>query len=195
MVYRVEGVEMRIADIGDSGLVSLAQTGDNAAFEELLARHDGRAFQVALAMLYDDYADASDAMQNARLKCWEALSGYRVTRGKFGAWYRAIVRNCCQTLYSQKRRHGGWMCLDELEEAVSTPLDQLIDLEERSFLRGAVAALPEQQSSAVRLRYLEDYNYREIAAQMDVTKSAVRDHVHRGIRNLRERLGNVGLGA
>ena len=187
---------MRLAELSDNELVLLVRQEDGGAFTELLARHDGRAFQSALAILRDSYDDASDAMQEARIACHQYLETFDSERGDFCDWYLTIVRNCCQRLYKQRQRTVDWMSADDVEEIIASPLEQLVGLEERSYLCGAVDALPPRQAQAVRMRYLEGYEYSEIAAVMGIAQTTVRDHINFGLKNLRERIGVVGeLGA
>ena len=185
---------MRLAIVTDVELCNRSKAGDEAAFSELLARHDGHAYQVALTILGDNYDDAEDALQNARSECWNGLARLNNDRGTFQAWYLGIVRNCCRQLHRRRQRWAGWMPSDE--QKVATPLTHILAIEERSYLQGAVDALPPQQSRAVRLRYLEGCDYSEIATLMGLSESGVRSNIVKGLKNLRERLGDVGeLGA
>jgi len=56
-----------------------------------------------------------------------------------------------------------------------------------------VAALPDQQRTAVVLRFLEDRPYGEIADLMQIDKNTVGPHIHRARSKLRARLGDLGL--
>ena len=161
--------------------------------EELLCRYDGQAYQVALNMLGGRKEDASDAVQDARVSAWQ---NFDQVRGDFCTWYLAIVRNACNRIYRRGQRGIDWPSLDDLDEIIATPLEQLIDRDERSYLRGAIDVLPPQQSRAVRMRYLEGYSNQEVARQMGIAEDTASRHISRGLKNLKERIDNVGfLGA
>ncbi|RPJ03165.1 MAG: sigma-70 family RNA polymerase sigma factor [Chloroflexi bacterium] len=180
---------MKLAELPDSDLVWLARGGSEPAFNELLARHDGRVFDTALTSLRDCRSDAEDAMQDARLACWAGIcAGGQID--DFGAWYLGIARKCCHDFYKNRQRTADWATYDDVEEMVASPLEQIIDLEERSYLHGAVDVLPARQAQAVRMHYLESRDYSEIAREMGITESAVRDATMKGLANLRERLGD-----
>ena len=182
---------MNLAHCEDVELVSLAIDGRKAAFNELIARHDGRAFQIALGIL-KSYDDASDAVQNARIQCWADLSCFDSERGSFCDWFLGIVQHRCLDLHKQRQRSNDWMSIDDVDEMVASPLDALVQCEERSYLRGvldgAIATLPERQSTAVRMRYLEQCEFGEIARAMGVSEKTARNHVSLGLANLKERL-------
>ena len=57
-----------LAAFSDEDLVNRAQNGDNAAFAELIERHQGTCKKVAFSILRDKL-DAEDEVQNA---CWKA---------------------------------------------------------------------------------------------------------------------------
>ena len=157
--------------------------------EELLCRYDGQAYQVALNMLGGRKEDASDAVQDARVSAWQ---NFDQVRGDFCTWYLAIVRNACNRIYRRGQRGIDWPSLDDLDEIIATPLEQLIDRDERSYLRGAIDVLPPQQSRAVRMRYLEGREYSDIAEELGASESLVRMNVSLGLKNLKERIGTVG---
>jgi RNA polymerase sigma factor (sigma-70 family) len=72
-----------------------------------------------------------------------------------------------------------------------------VDVQETATLRvalsAALRALPRRQREAVSLRYLAGFTEAEVAAALEVSAGAVRTHIHRGIRALRERLGDAQL--
>lgn len=181
---------MKLAKLSDIELVWLAQGGSDTAFTEVLARHDGVAFRVAMSVLRDSRSDAEDAMQNARLTCWESIQSYDAERGEFGDWYLEIVRRCCHKVYKRRQRTADWAAHDDVEEVLTSPLEQLVDKDARSYLSGAVDVLPTRQAQVVRMHFLEHRDYPEIAAEMGISEVTVSRHANLGLKNLRDRLGD-----
>jgi RNA polymerase sigma-70 factor, ECF subfamily len=60
----------------DSSLVRRAQAGCLPAYEELAARHAGRAYRTALRML-GNHHDAQDVAQEALVAAWQGLVEFR----------------------------------------------------------------------------------------------------------------------
>jgi RNA polymerase sigma-70 factor (ECF subfamily) len=178
---------MKLALAEDAELVQLAQAGENVALRELFSRHDGAAFQVALNMLYDDYHNASEAVQMARIQCWKVIG--KATPLCFKDWYLGIVRHACQRIYHQQHRTGCWMgLLDDVEPLLVSPLQQIVEREARSYLQGLVDGLPELQRRCVKMKYFGGYTYPEIAEELHITKNYARVSVQRGLTLLRSRL-------
>ena len=75
-------VTERPSDEGD--LVLSAQRGENAAFSELVRRHQRRAYAVARAIVIN-HEDAEDAVQEAFLHAFKAIDRFLPDQA-FGAW-------------------------------------------------------------------------------------------------------------
>ena len=102
---------MSVATIPATGPVSMLESalaGDQRAFGLLLRHHDERMRALAWKLLGDrDRMD--DALQEAYVKAWRSLGGFRQD-ADFGTWLYRITYNAC---------------LDELRRATnrSTPCD------------------------------------------------------------------------
>jgi len=64
------------------------------------------------------------------------------------------------------------------------PGDQLEQSEKKEWIREAVAALPEQLSTAVRLVYFRGLKYREAAEELSVPVGTVKSRVHSAVKRL-----------
>jgi RNA polymerase sigma factor (sigma-70 family) len=63
------------------------------------------------------------------------------------------------------------------------------DADVRVALAGALDRLPRRQREVVVLRYLGGFSEAEVAALTGVSRGTVKTHLHRGLANLRGRLG------
>src|SRR5579859_4041791 len=75
----------------DAALAAAARGGDRAAFSEVVKRHQGTVYRLALRILGDP-GDANDAAQEAFLKAYRNLSSYDPGR-PFAPWLFRIARN------------------------------------------------------------------------------------------------------
>lgn len=73
-----------------------------------------------------------------------------------------------------------------------SPERQTADREELQHLADAIARLPRQCGEAFRLRKVEGYSQREIAARMGVAESTVEKHVAKAVKLLMEAFGRGG---
>lgn len=173
--------------LNDDALVSECLQGDEHAFRLLVERHRGRLYALASGILQDSDL-ASDAVQDAFLKAYGALTEYR-GRGLFGAWIRKILVNQCLSLLRQ--RHS-YLSLEELDgEMVSperSPEEHAVAESEADAIRRAIGRLPAHYRAALVLRVVEGLSYREIAQLLGVPDSTIETWIHRGRLRMRAML-------
>jgi len=172
----------------DEALVERAQGGDMEAMDELVSRHHGIVFRVAMSMLSDADA-AADVAQDAFLKAFRGLKRFRGD-SSFKTWLLTIATNEARGLLRKAGRRGELA----LEAAGPTPSPEpaadlaLEEKEDVSRVMKLLGRLPEKQKQAVTLRIFEELSFREIGEIIGSSEGAARVNYHHGIRRLREML-------
>ena len=173
-----------------------ARGGDRAAFDELVRATYPDAYALAARLLGDEH-DARDAVQEAYLRAYQAIRGFR-GEAAFSTWLYRIVANCAA---SQLERRGriAHHTLDtvtppEADPALADPRPEH-DPEARSLtgadrqrLAGALARLPDRLRVVVVLRDVYELPHDAIAAELGISTAAARVRLHRARRLLREAL-------
>ena len=77
------------SDVDDAYLVRRAQDGYVDAYADLVDRHGGLAYRVALRLL-GNHHDAEDVAQEALVTAWQQLPGFR-GQASFPTWLYQIV--------------------------------------------------------------------------------------------------------
>jgi RNA polymerase sigma factor (sigma-70 family) len=164
---------------------------------DLYERYASRIFGYCLHRL-GSREEAEDAVQTTFLNAFRSLSRGVVPESE-SAWLFKIAENVCLSRHRasfRRRRVEAPADLRAVEETVAAPArpdEELIPLE------GALADMPETQRRALLLREWQGLSYREIAAELEVSQSAVETLIFRARRSLarrleapRERLRRVG---
>ena len=150
--------------------------------------------------------DPSDVVQQTLLHAHRARRQFRgKSEGELAAWLRQILaRNllhCVRDFRRAKRdvscerslaaacdessaRLESWLAAEE-----SSPSQQVQRTEEVLRVAEAVEGLPEGQREAVVLYYWQGCSLAEVAEHLGRSVSAVAGLLHRGLRQLRQRLG------
>ena len=173
-------------------LIERASGGDPAAFNQLMAMHEKRMYAVALRM-FANREDAQDCLQEAMLRIYRAIGGFK-GQSSFSTWvYRITMNTCLDELRRKKNRPS--TSLDNLLDQGWSPSDgdnaperRAIQSETSKTLAGAIRELPEDMRSAIVLRDLQGYSYDEIAQMLDVNVGTIKSRISRGREKLREKL-------
>jgi RNA polymerase sigma-70 factor (ECF subfamily) len=172
----------------DAELVARVRQGDEAAFEQLVLRHQRYVFNLAYRVLGDS-AEAEDVTQEAFVRVWRGLSSFR-GQARFTTWLYRIVHNLCLNRLPGLQRE--LLQAEPLEEVLASPDPSPADLfdarERLAFLHAQLDQLPEKYRLVLTLRYLQHLSYDEVAAVLNVPMGTVKTHIHRARRLLRERL-------
>jgi RNA polymerase sigma factor (sigma-70 family) len=181
-------------DPGETQLAALmraAQSGDAAAYRELLATLAPLVHRMARGRL-GAAEDADDIVQDALLSVHQVRHTYDPAR-RFMPWFAAIVRN--RVIDAQRRlyrRAQGEVAVEILPETFSAAAANEIEgsLATSDELRQAMAKLPAGQRQAVELLRLRELSLREASGVSGVSEGALKVSMHRAMKTLRKLVGS-----
>ena len=174
--------------LDEEELVTRAQQGDAAAYEELVRIHQGIAFRTAY-LIAGSTTDAEEAAHDAFVKAYRALCRFR--RGRpFRPWLLAIVANEARNRSrSARRRHA--LALRAAEEirpgdAAPSPEAAALGRERQNLVLTAVNRLSEEHRLVVACRYFLDLSEADTAAALGIRTGTVKSRLARALERLRE---------
>ncbi len=171
----------------DQQLVVRVQKGDKSAFDLLVRKYQHRIAKLVSRYVYDR-SEVEDVTQEAFIKAFRAIKGFRGESAFYTWLYRIAVNTAKNYLVAQGRRP---LTADlETEEAeaidigsnvrdVTTPERQLLADEIGRTVEQALAQLPEDLRTAITLREIDGLSYEEIAEIMDCPIGTVRSRIFR----------------
>jgi RNA polymerase sigma-70 factor (ECF subfamily) len=166
----------------DRDLVRAARAGDRVAYGELYRRYAPTVHGVLLARVAPDHVD--DLLQEVFLKAMTQITHLRED-DHFGGWIAAIARNRAADHYRQTRE---MQSTEDFASSIATRETPGSQAEARIAL-AAIQALPDAYRETLALRLVEGMTGPEIANRTGLTPESVRVNLHRGLKLLRERLG------
>lgn len=178
----------------DADLIARVRSGQTSAFAEIVHRYkDGLVGY--LIRLLGDRERAEDLAQEAFLRLYERSSSYE-ERGQLKAYLFRIATN---QLRSEERRALRWDRIRYLLRGSNggAPNQEraLLQDELRHELLKAIAALPLRFRTALVLREIEGWSYRNISETLDCSEGTVKSRIHRARDLLRRRLAPYWQGA
>lgn len=176
-----------MAEADFAAKVSAAQTGDPAAFSQLVRDFHALVLQEAQRLLRDPH-EAQDCTQEAFAEAFATLERLREPLA-WPAWLRSIVRHRC--LRRLRRRD---LQLVPLSDEVAALVPDLAGASRERFLEQwahagrLIAALPPLERDVSVLFYLKQCSQQEIATFLELPLSTVNNRLHQA----RERLVHFG---
>jgi RNA polymerase sigma-70 factor (ECF subfamily) len=170
-------------------VLNRAQTGDHAAFAEIVREHQSLVFSIACHYVRDRDT-AEELAQEVFLHLYRNL-GTIESAPHLLNWLRRVTvqRSIDQTRRAKYRPKSG---LESAPEPAAIPeqSDPLMS----TMLRKLVGALPERARAVVILRYQEDLEPSEIADILELPVGTVKSSLHRALGLLRGKLERAGKG-
>lgn len=175
-----------LADAGqgpltDLELVNQSKNGDTEAFSELVRRHQHVVFNVAYRFMRESSL-AEDMAQEAFLKAYRLLKGFRGDCS-FSTWmYRVTCSVCLTELNRRKRRNE---VEQELQHHTETSEEPAENPDMPEMIRRCVNRLPDRYVQIITLYYLKGISYEEIAQVMNIPMGTLKTWMFRARKQLR----------
>lgn len=162
---------------------------------QIIAQHGARIAQ--LAAWYLDGRDVDDVLQDIWASVYRNLWQLD-DEARLLPWLKAITFHACvdyrKARATRLRRESplppeGWSALESFVSDDSPRLDEILETRElQQVVSGALDRLPGSYGLLLRLRYMKDLSYQEIADATEVSVNLVKQRLHQGREILRSRL-------
>ncbi len=176
-------------------LVERFQSGDEAAFDELVRLLAPRVYRFCVSVLREA-DEAFDAAQDVFCRLHRGLSGFE-RRSAFSTWFRTLMLNVCRSRL-KRRAARRWRpvessVLDRRPSTCEDPEGEAERAELRRLVMEELERLGDSQREILLLREVEGLSYEEIAEVLGLEMGTVKSRLFRaraalGAR-LRKRLG------
>ena len=127
----------------------------------------------------------TEAMQNTLLGMWQHVD--KLNGKKAGAYIYRIMLTANSKAWRDRIGRNGHFNKNQLDIQES-PDEKLDRTELTEMVRRAISHLPTRQSKAIVMRYLEQQDYGNIAAQLRCSQAGARSHVSKAIATLKGKL-------
>jgi RNA polymerase sigma-70 factor (ECF subfamily) len=124
----------------------------------------------------------------------EAADRFDPGRGPARAWlfwiaHSRMVDSLRRGQVEDRARRRLGMPVREVTDRDIERVEELVDMSRAFDAQALVADLPEEQRQAVLARVVDERDYADIAAELEVSQAVVRQRVSRGLARLRARIG------
>jgi RNA polymerase sigma-70 factor, ECF subfamily len=175
-----------LAGAEERAVIKAAQTGSEAAVEELFRRHWPHTHRAAY-LIVRDAAAAEDIAQEAFLSALSALDRFD-RRRPFAPWlHRIAVNRAIDWSRARAVRHEVAATGTLIDTTGAAPAAE--ELERGNEIEAALGRLSAEHRAVVILRYLLDYTPGEIGRMLDLPRGTVNSRLRRALDRLSGLIG------
>lgn len=190
------------ADVPDADLVRAAQSGDTAAFDQLVGRYRSRIFGMIYNMVHNEQ-DAWDLAQDSFVKAWKSIARFR-GQSSFYTWIYRIVMNVTIDSLRKKQVKGGGAEFDDaiqlrdidpasrtVPKADALPHERMEQGEIRGRIDEAIGQLSPEHRAVILMKEIEGMQYHEIAESLGCSIGTVMSRLFYARKKLQTLLRDV----
>ena len=184
----------------EGSLLAKAKEGDQDAFGKLVEMYQQRVFSVAYRFV-QNVDEANDLTQQAWVKAWKKISGFK-GESAFFTWMYRVVSFVCLDHIRKKKRLAEYELLEGTQphravgtepaaSVASRPDRELEHSEIRERFQEALQRLPVEQRMALTMREVDHLSYEEIARAMKCRKGTVMSRIFYARKSLQSELQDL----
>ena len=187
------------ASLSDQQLISLYLSGDEAAFEFLLNRHQQQVYSKIFFIVRDSDL-ANDLFQDTFIEVVNTLKGGKYNEeGKFLPWVLRIAHNISIDHFRRGKKMRMMRATDEFDVFDTLPSDQMhaedqmIQDQIHQDVRELLDCLPEEQREVVHMRIERELSFQEIADETGVSINTALGRMRYALINMRRAMEERGV--
>ena len=181
----------------DQPLVARAQSGDAAAFDELVIKYSPRLYGLIYNMT-SNHEDTNDMLQDVFAKAYRAIKGFR-GKSSFYTWIHTIAVNMTLN-FLKKRGRRYHLSLDDVDASIqndkefieltsaSSPVREADLTELQRRLNESMMKLSDEHRAVVTMFHIQGMPHAEISKILGVSEGTVRSRLFYANRQLQNYL-------
>lgn len=176
----------------DTECIRMVLLGEKGYFSFLVEKYQDKAYNLCFKILRNK-EEARDSAQEAFIKAYEALPGFRLDSA-FSTWFYRIIYNTCISKIRKDRFTGGFEPEDAVWNDYSVDNEAISNLnveDMRKLLKGAYAVLNPDEIFLAEQFYREECSIEELAGMTGLTQSNVKVKLFRARQKMHEQIKSV----
>ena len=186
-----------LAAFEDDDLALALQAGNEAAFDALVKRHQGRVYAVAYRVTLNR-EDALDVAQEAFVKAYRKIHSWKPGSG-FVPWLMRLTTNQAIDSLRRQKRHRHESLDRKLEQQGSVMPDNPVRETDRQAgaheigerVEQALVVLSPSQRAVFAMRHYDGLQLSEIADALGCTVGSVKVHLFRALKKMQVELSDL----
>lgn len=162
--------------------------GDFEAFDQLFRCYNQRLYFFAKSILKDK-EDACDVVQEVFLRIWRTREKIDEKQSFRSLIFTIAYNNIVDTLRKKISERNFRSQLIDIAIVNESPVDEKIEFDELdSYCRKVIEEMPPRRKEIYKLHRFSEMSYEEIAGNLNISVSTVRNQMTKAISYLRDRI-------
>lgn len=171
----------------DPTLVALCLAGRRAAFDVIVERHRRQVYQLCYRYV-GNHEDAADLAQDAFIRAFKGLKGFKGASSLATWLYRIAVNVCLNRLALKTPKGEPLEPTERVDLRAERPDVALLRDERAAEVRAAIRQLPPKQRATLVLRVYHELPHEEIAGILGTSVGAAKANLFHALANLKKLL-------
>ncbi len=184
----------------DEQLVSLYEQGNDAAFDQLLARYQQKLYSYILSYVRDEDI-ANDIFQEVFIKAITHIRSHKyVDKGRFLQWLMRMAHNMMidlfrhqQTFPMVRTEEQGSELRNNIHHSDDSIEESIVKEQTLAEIEQLITLLPQPQQEIVRLRIYDNMPFKQIAELKGCSINTALGRMRYAVLNLRRMAANRDL--
>ena len=170
-----------------SEVILRAKSGDRGAFDILYKEYVTPLYRYVYIRMRSK-EDTEDVVQETFLKAFQALPRYEHSKETMLPYLFTIARNLL--INHRKKKRPDAMLPEEMDRhgGDGDTMKGSVEREQGEELQQAMEVLSGLEREVIELRFFGEQTYAEIAEQLGKREDAIRQHVTRALKKMREKM-------
>lgn len=170
----------------DPDILEKISGGDEKSFELLYKALFNELCRYAYRYLNDENS-AYEIVQDIFVKLWEKRTETKGIKSVNSYLYRSVYNAIINYFDHQKviRRHEVFAIVELRKFELGDFEDTFYGWDNYDKLHEFIDQLPEKNKKVFKLRYFENYSYKEISKRLNITDRTVETHIRNSLKDLR----------
>lgn len=176
-------------ELNDTECIRMVLRGEKSYFSYLVKKYQDKAYSLCYK-IHRNREDARDSAQEAFIKAYEALPGFRLDSA-FPTWFYRIIYNTCISKIRKSRFTTGFETENEDWAELSTSNEAIgnLDLGDmRAMLKEAYEVLNPDEIFLAEQFYREDCTIEELSGMTGLSQSNVKVKLFRARRKMYQKI-------
>lgn len=188
--------QQNLQELKDEEVILKVLEGEKDLYEILMRRYNRRLYRIGRSYLGNYDEDVIDTIQDAYIRAYENLRGFR-NESKFSTWLTRIFINSCLAKISYKKRfasNSSEVINADFNPKQFTSMDpekNIINKELGEVLEKAIDRLPEKYKTVYIMRDIEEMSIAETSECLNISEANVKVRLNRAKEMLRSNINSM----